>query len=192
MIGCILKLANFGRVTFWRTVLAMRGGRIGRGCTIQRGVMLACAPDRPIILGDGVSLMQGVVLSTGKSGRIVIEDNVYIGEYGVVTSNAEIRIGRDTIIAPHADLVDFNHGFDDVGRNVVDQPVSAAPIVIGRDVWLGAGVKVLRGVRIGDQAVVGAGAAVRTNVPDRGVAVGVPARVIRKRGEGEGRGTSAT
>ena len=186
MIGLLLRLANFGRVTFWRLVMVLRGGRIGRGCTIQRGVVLACAPDRPIILGDRVSLMQGVVLSTSRSGRIVLEDGVYVGEYGVVTSNAEIRIGRETIIAPHADLVDFDHGFDDLSRNVIGQPVRAAPIVIGRNVWLGAGVKVLRGVRIGDQAVVGAGAVVRADVPEKGVAVGVPARVIRLRGEAAG------
>lgn len=183
LVQLILGLANFIRVTFWRLVLAARGGRIGRRCTIQPGVCLACARGRPIEIGDGVRLMRGVVLSTSRKGRIVVEDNVYVGEYGVVTSNAEIHIGRDTIIAPHADLVDFDHGFDDLARRVIDQPVDAAPIVIGRDVWLGAGVKVLRGAHIGDQAVVGAGAVVRGDVPPRAVAVGVPARVVRRRGE---------
>jgi serine acetyltransferase len=186
VLGLILKLVNGCRVTFWRVALALRGGgRIGRGCRLGRGVLLAGARGRPVLIGNHVSLMPGVVLSTSKTGRIVIEDNVYVGEYGVVTSNAEIRVGRDTIIAPHADIVDFNHGFDDLTTRVIDQPRDAAPIVIGRDVWLGAGVKVLRGVTIGNQAVIGAGAVVREDVPERGVAVGVPARVVRRRGEGK-------
>lgn len=183
LVQLILVFVNFVRVTFWRLVLAVRGGRIGRRCVIQPGVCLACARGRPIEIGDGVRLMRGVLLSTSQRGRIVVEDNVYIGEYGIVTSNAEIHIGRDTIIAPHADLVDFNHGFDDLAKPVIGQAVDAAPIEIGRDVWLGAGVKVLRGARIGDQAVVGAGAVVRGDVPVRAVAVGVPARVVRIRGE---------
>jgi len=179
----MVAITNFCRAAFWRTLVRLRGGRVGRRCTIQPGVCLACAPGRPILIGSGVRLMRGVVLSTSRSGRIEVEDNVYIGEYGVVTSNAEIHIGRDTIIAPHADLVDFNHGFGDLEARVEDQPLAAAPIRIGRDVWLGAGAKVLRGVTIGDQAVVGAGAVVNRDVPPRGIAVGVPAHVIRRRGE---------
>ncbi|NLX59871.1 MAG: acyltransferase [Phycisphaerae bacterium] len=183
-MGLVLGLINLVRVTFWRLVLLVRGGgRIGRGCRFQPGVVLASARGRPILLGDHVQLMRGVVLSTSQSGKIVLGDHVYIGEYGVVTSNAEIHIERDTIIAPHVDLVDFNHGTDDLSVTVINQPVDAAPIHIGRDVWLGAKVTVVRGVTIGDQAVVGTGSVVNRDVRPRGVAVGVPARVIRTRGE---------
>lgn len=183
-MGLVLGLINLVRVTFWRLVLLVRGGgRIGRGCRFQPGVVLASARGRPILLGDHVQLMRGVVLSTSQSGKIVLGDHVYIGEYGVVTSNAEIHIERDTIIAPHVDLVDFNHGTDDLSVTVINQPVDAAPIHIGRDAWLGAKVTVVRGVTIGDQAVVGTGSVVNRDVRPRGVAVGVPARVIRTRGE---------
>ncbi len=183
-VGLILVFINFVRVTFWRLVLCVRGGgRIGRGCRFQSGVVLASARGRPILIGDHVQLMRGVVLSTSQSGKIVLGDNVYIGEYGVITSNAEIRVERDTIIAPHVDIVDFNHGTDDLNVTVIHQPVDAAPIHIGRDVWLGAKVTVIRGVTIGDQAVVGTGSVVNRDIRPRGVAVGIPARVIRTRGE---------
>jgi acetyltransferase-like isoleucine patch superfamily enzyme len=182
MFRLTINFLNFLRVAKWRFILALRGGSIGRRVVIQPGVCLASGKGRPIILHDGVHLMRGVVLSTGHSGRIELQDNVYIGEYGVLTSNAAITIGPDSIIAPHADLVDFNHSTDDLARTVLDQPVAAAPIRIGRDVWLGARVAVLRGVTIGDQAVVGAGAVVTSDLPARAVAVGVPARVIRQRG----------
>jgi acetyltransferase-like isoleucine patch superfamily enzyme len=54
-----------------------------------------------------------------------------------------------------------------------------APVVLGRNVWLGANVTVLPGVTIGDDAVVGAGSVVTRNVPARTVVVGTPARVVR-------------
>ena len=184
MFAVAIRVVNFCRVTFWRLVLRLRGGRLGRRCTIQPGVCLACARRRPLIIGNGVRLMRGVVLSTAERGRIELDDNVYIGEYGVITSNADIHIGADTIIAPHANVVDFNHGYDDLDTPVVEQPVEAEPIRIGRDAWLGAGVTVLKGVTIGEGAVVGAAALVRRDVPPRGVAVGVPAQVIRYRGKG--------
>ncbi|NIA21011.1 MAG: acyltransferase [Anaerolineaceae bacterium] len=183
-MGLLIGLINFARLMFWRLVLRLRGGgSIGRGCKFQSGVVLASARGRPILIGDKVQLMRGVVLSTSETGKIVLEDNVYIGEYGVVTSNAEIRIGRDTIIAPHVDLVDFNHATDSLEMTVLAQPVDAAPIHIGCDVWLGAKVTVVRGVTVGDQAVVGTGSVINRDIRPRGVAVGVPARVIRSRGE---------
>jgi len=183
-MGFLISLINFFRLTFWRLVLLVRGGgSIGRGCKFQGGVVLASGRGRPIAIGDNVQLMRGVVLSTSQTGKIVLEAGVYIGEYGVVTSNAEITIGRDTIIAPHVDVVDFDHATDDLETTVMAQPVDAAPIRIGRDVWLGAKVTVVRGVTIGDQAVVGTGSVINRDIRPRGVAVGVPARVIRTRGE---------
>jgi len=188
----ILKLANFCRVAAWRLRLALRGGRIGRRCSIAPGVRLKCGRGRPIVLGDGVRLQRGVVLSTAAGGRIILEDRVYIGEYGVVASAAEICSARDTIIAPHARIVDFDRQLDApppdtlVVQSAIRNPQSAIeadPIRIGRDVWFGAGVRVLGGVTVGDQAVLGAGAVADQSVPERGVAIGVPARVVRFRGE---------
>ena len=180
----ILKLANLGRVTRWRLALALHGGHMGRRCAIAPGVRLECGRGQPIVLGDGVRLLRGVVLSTRPGGRITLESHVYVGEYGIVRSAAEICIARDTIIAPHVHIEDF----DAANTNLEGGPLAADPVRIGRDVWFGAGVTVLRGVRIGDQAVLGAGAVADQSVPDRGVAVGVPARVFRFRGEPRGEG----
>ena len=174
----VLKLANFCRVAAWRLRLAWRGGRMGRRCSIAPGVRLECGRGRPIVLGDGVRLQRGVVLSTAAGGRIILEDRVYLGEYGTVLSAAEICIARDSIIAPHVHIEDF----DAANATPEGGPLAADPIRIGRDVWFGAGVTVRRGVQVGNQAVLGAGAVADQSVPDRGVAVGVPARVVRFRG----------
>ena len=191
------KMLNLARVARRRLALAWRGGRIGRRCSIAPGVRLECGRGRPIVLGDGVRLQRGVRLSTAAGGRIILEDRVYIGEYGTVLSAAEICIARDTIIAPHASIVDFDPppgapppdvlAVQSAIRNP-QSAIEAAPIRIGRDVWFGAGVTVRRGVQVGDQAVLGAGAVADRDIPDRGVAVGVPARVVRFRGEPRGEG----
>ena len=194
------KMLNLARVARRRLALAWRGGRIGRRCVIAPGVRLECGRGRPIVLGDGVRLQRGVRLSTAAGGRIILEDRVYIGEYGTVLSAAEICIARDTIIAPHARIVDFDRRLDApldpralAVQSAIRNPQSAIeadPIRIGRDVWFGAGVTVRRGVQVGDQAVLGAGAVADRDIPDRGVAVGVPARVVRFRGDSSEKGKS--
>ena len=190
------KALNRARVLRWRLVLALRGGRLGRRCSIAPHVRIESGRGRPIVLGDGVRLLRGVVLSTAAGGRIALEDRVYIGEYGTVRSAAEVRVARDTIIAPHVSIVDFDRrpgapppdafAVQSAIRNP-QSAIEAAPVRIGRDVWFGAGVRVLGGVTVADQAVLGAGAVADADVPDRAVAVGAPARVVQYRGEARGR-----
>jgi acetyltransferase-like isoleucine patch superfamily enzyme len=218
------KMLNLARVARQRLALAWRGGRMGRRCAIAPQVRLECRRGRPIVLGDGVRLQRGVVLSTRPGGRITLESRVYVGEYGIVRSAAEIRIARDTIIAPHASIVDFdpppgapppdalavqsairpaspNGGYAEASNPPFDHAqgpealegqsaIEAAPIRIGRDVWFGAGVTVRPGVQVGDQAVLGAGTVADRDIPDRGVAVGIPARIVRFRGASPEKGKS--
>jgi acetyltransferase-like isoleucine patch superfamily enzyme len=94
-----------------------------------------------------------------------------------------VTIGNHTRIACHTVIVASNHNFDDVTKNIHEQGVNAKGVVIGNDVWIGAGVRILDGVHIGDHVVIGAGSVVTKDIPENAIAVGVPARVIRKRGE---------
>lgn len=92
-----------------------------------------------------------------------------------------VEIGDNTSIAANCYIIDSNHGIEK-GKLIREQKSAVkGPVVIGEDVWLGAGVKVLSGVHIGNGAVIGAGAVVNSDIPENAVAVGVPARVIRYR-----------
>jgi len=173
---------NRCRAIVWRLILALRGGRMGRRCVVERKVCLASRPGHPVIVGDGVRLGRGAILSTARTGRVVVEDGATIGPGAVVTSDAEIRIGAGSVVGPHADVVDFNHTFDRLDVLVEHQPIDATPIRIGRDVRLGAGVKVLHGVTVGDGARVDAGSVVTRDVPAGASAGGVPARVRAETG----------
>ena len=89
-----------------------------------------------------------------------------------------IRIGEGTLIGHGSTLTTLNHAVDPDRR----ADMVPAPVVIGRKVWLGAGVTVVPGVTIGDGAIVGAGAVVTKDVPADVVVAGVPARLIRPTG----------
>ncbi|WP_295936798.1 sugar O-acetyltransferase [uncultured Alistipes sp.] len=110
--------------------------------------------------------------------------NIYIGEGTFVNFDcvfldlSPIRIGRDTLISSHVQLLAASHPFDPAERAAgIEQ---GKPITIGDNCWLGGGVIVCPGVTIGDRAVIGAGAVVTKDIPADSVAVGNPARVIRK------------
>jgi maltose O-acetyltransferase len=117
-------------------------------------VELACWRGATIIVGDGTFLNYGVSLSAHRS--VTIGENCLVGNYVVIMDS------------DYHDLTDRT------------RPGEAAPIVIEDDVWLGTRATVLKGVRIGRGAVVGAGAVVTEDIPPRSLAFGVPARVVRK------------
>lgn len=79
-------------------------------------------------------------------------------------------------------FIPANHRFSDISRPIMEQGLICKGIVVGSDVWIGTGAKVLDGVEIGDGAVIGAGSVVTRDIPPYSVAVGVPAKVISYRG----------
>ena len=91
-----------------------------------------------------------------------------------------ITIGDGTLVGHGTTLTTLNHAVDPARR----ADMVPAPVVIGRNVWLGAGVTVVPGVTIGDGAIIGAGAVVTRDVPADTIAAGVPARRIRPTGFG--------
>jgi len=139
--------------------------------------------DGIIEVGNHVVIDDGVCLWVSKGSRIRIGDHVYIGRGTTIASKAEISIGSDTLIAAFVHIQDSNHV---IGRDrlIREQGYDAKPIRIGRDVWLGTGVVVLRGVSIGDGAVIGSNAVVTKDVEPYTIAVGVPARPMSERQSG--------
>jgi acetyltransferase-like isoleucine patch superfamily enzyme len=101
---------------------------------------------------------------------------------------SDVTIGDDTVIGPGLILMTGDHTFSKPGvtyRETVE--ATNLPITIGRNVWLGARTTVLKGVTIGDGAIVSAGSVVTRDVPSFGMAMGVPARVVSWRFEGDDR-----
>jgi len=108
-----------------------------------------------------------------------IADRVFLGRGCEFNAQVGIAIGEDSSIASGCKFVDHDHGI--VGERIDEVPGRKGAIVLGRQVWLGANVIVLRGVTIGDGAVVAAGAVVTRSIPPREIWAGTPARLLRPR-----------
>ncbi len=185
MVPVIVHLNLYLRYLFWKIVLEINGGGLGKNAKIYESVKLFSKKGFPIRIGNNVSIEKGVIISTSERGRVDIGNNVYIGEYSVLTSNDEIEIGDNVLISPHNDIVDFNHIYSDITQPVNKQGVVTKKIMIEEDVWIGSGSKILMGVTIGKGAVVGAGSVVTKDVPAFHVVVGNPAKTIKVRGPSE-------
>jgi acetyltransferase-like isoleucine patch superfamily enzyme len=80
-------------------------------------------------------------------------------------------------------LIDFDHGVVDVERPIRQQGIYKRDVRVGHNCWIGYGACLLRGVSVGDNAVVGTSAVVTRDLPANSVSAGVPARVLRMRDE---------
>jgi len=160
--------------------------RIGQGATIDDLVVLDAkgTGNRGIDIGDHVFLGRGSVLSC-KDGDIRLGDHTNLGFHCEIFSGSSVSVGHHGLFAAQAYLVGGGHEFEDEARAVVDQPRTSHGITLGDNVWLGTGAKVLDGVRIGSDVVVGANAVVTGDLPDGAIAAGVPARILRQRTSAE-------
>jgi acetyltransferase-like isoleucine patch superfamily enzyme len=156
--------------------------RLGPKCFIDDFVTIL-GTGGSVVLGKRVHLYRGTIIEAGKGGKVIIGENTHV-QPGCNLNGyvGKVRIGRRVMIASGCGFTPYQHKLDDLSGCMSDQPLtSKGDIVIEDDVWLGMGVKVMDGVHIGRGAVIGANAVVTKDIPPYSVAVGVPARVIRKR-----------
>lgn len=135
-------------------------------------------------LGERVKLYSDIIIETGDEGRVTIGAETHIQPRCQLMAYVGcLQIGCRVEIAPNCALYPYNHGFAP-GEHIRNQPAKTkGGIIVGDDAWLGVGVIVLDGVRIGKGAVIGAGSVVTKDVPDFAIAVGVPARVVKMRSD---------
>jgi acetyltransferase-like isoleucine patch superfamily enzyme len=158
---------------------------IGASCFIDDYVTIyGHADGGRVTLGERVHLYRGTIIEIGAGGSVTIGHDAHIqSNCNLKGFKCDTHIGAHVQMAPGCAFSPYQHGFSDPTRSMREQPItSKGDIVVGEDVWFGLGVKVMDGVTIGDGAIIGAGAVVLGDVPARGIAVGVPARVIGRRG----------
>jgi acetyltransferase-like isoleucine patch superfamily enzyme len=158
--------------------------RIGDNVLVDDNCLLDAKGEQNagIAIGSGAFIGRNTILSC-KDGDITIGEGANLGFNCEVFSASRVEIGPQALLAAYTYVIGGDHQPDDPDRPVLEQSRSSAGVRIGAGVWLGAGAKILDGVEIGESAIVGAGAVVREPIPARAVAVGVPARVIRLRGD---------
>lgn len=121
-------------------------------------------------------------------GNLRIGRKVVMGATNTINCYLDIEIGDDCILADWIYICDFDHRYEDMTIPIKKQGIVKSPVKIGPDCWLGEKSTVLRGVTIGTGSVIASHALVNKDVPPNSIVGGVPARVLKKRGEQNQRG----
>ncbi len=177
------------RRSFWRHFQNAKNrmvfGHYGRNVYIFPGVHII----RPkyISIGDNVTIGNDTDIFVhplrrdSKEFIIQIGNSVHIGRSNILGARKSIILEENVLVGPHVMIGDHSHRYENVDIPVkMQETTEAGPVRIERDSWIGANVFILPNVTIGRHAVIGANAVVNRDIPAFSVAVGVPARVIRR------------
>src|ERR1700748_1197099 len=114
-------------------------------------------------------------------GLVEIGSKTVLGQECTITAYQHIRIGEQCVIADRAMFIDFDHGVVEVERPIRMQGIYKRDVEVGSNVWIGYGACILRGVRVGDNSIIGTNSVVTRDVPANAVVGGIPARILRMR-----------
>jgi acetyltransferase-like isoleucine patch superfamily enzyme len=147
---------------------------LGRGLELQIGRSGRVDFGRFVWVGDGTKIRC-------HEGVVEIGAKTVLGQEVTISAYRRVRIGEQCVIADRAMFIDFDHGVVEVERPIRRQGIYKRDVEVGSNVWIGYGACVLRGVRVGDNSIVGTNSVVTRDVPANAVVAGIPARVIRMR-----------
>ena len=149
---------------------------------IAPDVKLQITPHGRVELGRWSWLGHGCKIRCHE-GVVSIGAKTVLGQECTISAYQHVSIGRECVIADRVMLIDFDHGMVEVERPIRLQGIYKRDVRVGNNVWIGYGACILRGVTVGDNAVIGTNAVVTHDVPANAVVGGVPAQVIRMREE---------
>jgi acetyltransferase-like isoleucine patch superfamily enzyme len=149
-------------------------------CFICPGVKLEIGRGATLRIGRWAWIGHGCKLRVHE-GEVSVGAKTVMGQECTISAFQHISIGRECILADRVMLIDFDHGVTEVERPIRLQGIYKRDVHVGHNVWIGYGACVLRGVSIGDNAIVGTNAVVTRDFPANAVLAGVPARLIRMR-----------
>ncbi len=147
---------------------------LGRGCRSRSARRGKVRFGRFVWIGDGTKIRC-------HEGEILIGAKTVLGQECTISAYRHVRIGEQCMIADRAMFIDFDHGMVEVERPIRLQGIYKRDVDVGSNVWIGYGACILRGVRVGDNSMIGTNAVVTEDVPANAVVGGIPARVIRMR-----------
>ena len=155
---------------------------IGDGTFIPTPIQIRGNDRGRIEVGEQCSIDTLARLFAANDALLKIEDNVGIGPYNIINAFDDCTIGRNTMLSPYVNINCADHGLDTC-EPMRCQYGTYGPVIIGEDCWICSHAVILKGVTIGDGAVVAAGSVVNADVPPYAIAAGVPAKIVGERRE---------
>jgi acetyltransferase-like isoleucine patch superfamily enzyme len=166
----------------WRRWLTPAGWRWQTDGPVFFGkhLELQIAPGATIRFGRFVWVGDGTKIRCHE-GEVEIGAKTVLGQECTISAYRRVRIGEQCVVADRAMFIDFDHGVVEVERPIRQQGIYMREVDVGSNVWIGYGVCVLRGVRVGDNSVLGTSSVVTRDVPANAVVGGIPAQLLRMR-----------
>ncbi|MFC1570477.1 acyltransferase [Candidatus Omnitrophota bacterium] len=194
------RFASSGKNVVFEGAIDLRGGkgiRLGNNIVFGKNVKLHCSENAEITIEDGCYIAQNVLVSSedkvriGKGcrihenavlagGNMTMGDNVWVSRYCILTGT-DIVVEDECIFAPFVSVLDTDHYIDKTTGKVTMDSGETNPVKIGKNVWVCSGSKILKGVNVGDGAIIATGAVVTKSVSSKTVVAGVPAVMIKDR-----------
>ncbi len=173
---------------------------LGRRCRIERACSIKLGKSSRLYIGGKSTLRQGCVIDLAREGCLTLGDQAEIRHYAIIECAGQVAIGRrsvigaynwlqgggkieigdDVIIGPGVRIISSTHDISDPDQPFACQPLICNSVHISNNVWIGADVVILAGVRIGKNVVVGAGSLVNRDLEEGGIYVGTPARRVKE------------
>ena len=135
-----------------------------------------------IKIGDGALISRNTVLNS-KGGFIEIGERVNLGMMSIIFSrDCKVKVGNDVLVSAYCYLMGGgSHSIERTDIPISYQGAECLGIEIGDNVWLGSGVKVLDGCKIGKDSVIGTNSFVNSDIPEFAIAAGSPTQIVKKR-----------
>jgi len=150
----------------------------GKGAIIRRrSSRIDVFPWNQFIVGKN-SLIEDFTTINNGAGHVIIGNNARVGIGSVIIG--PVRLGDKVGLGQHVFISGFNHGYEDGERDSNEQPLVKKEIIIEDESHIGANAVIVAGVHIGKRCQIGAGSVVTKNIPDYSVAVGNPAKIIKR------------
>ena len=166
-----------------RKLLRLRFGEVGYNSYIEKTLRLNGSKN--ISIGSNVHIckygwLAAVPLTGEERAHLIISDGVRLGDFNHIWATKRILIEPYACTANHVYISDNSHGYDNISMPIYRQPiVQLKEVVIGESSWLGENVCVI-GASVGKHCVIGANSVVTKDIPDYCVAVGAPAKVVKR------------
>lgn len=173
------KFEDHLRSKYYNQFIHLYHGQVGKNLWVRQNGKIHITKGGKLEIGNNFILGEGADLFIGKEGHLRIGDNVFIGKNSTVVANGSLAIDNGTQIAHLVTIIDSNHRFSDPKAPLSHQGAEVGKISIGKEVWIGANAVILKNVRIGDHAVVGAGSVVTKDIAPKSVVVGIPANPLK-------------
>ena len=170
----------------WQLAVRLRlhGHKVGRGLTSDSWNPFACSlsSKRRIAIGSNCHFGRNLFIWVKRGAEFTLGDNCVFGGDSYIRISCAFRMEDHCSMAEHGSIRDANHGIA-AGEDFMDQPSFHAPITVGRDVWIGAGCRILAGATLPDGCIIGANSVVLkgSSLVPGGVYGGVPVRLLKMR-----------